>query len=324
MTGGERPLSVVVVAYDMERELPRTLRSLSADHQVGVEASDYEVIVVDNGSPRPVDPSRFAHLAGTYRFERIDPAPPSPARAANLGIGLATGETIGLIVDGARIASPGLLRTALLARRLDDRPVVASLGWHVGAVRHMEAAESGYDQVAEDDLLARSGWEDDGYRLFGISTLGGSSAHGWFAPIPESSALFLPASVWRELGGLDEAFALPGGGLVNHDLFRRAVDLEGTRLVTLLGEGTFHQYHGGAATSGRHGWDEMDADYQRLRGAPYRQPEVPSLYVGTMPPAALGLLDHSIRAARTRLERRSARRPWWRRLARRLRVSAPA
>ena len=239
--------------------------------------------MVDNGSPRPVDPSRFAHLAGTYRFERIDPAPPSPARAANLGIGLATGETIGLIVDGARIASPGLLRTALLARRLDDRPVVASLGWHVGAVRHMEAAESGYDQVAEDDLLARSGWEDDGYRLFGISTLGGSSAHGWFAPIPESSALFLPASVWRELGGLDEAFALPGGGLVNHDLFRRAVDLEGTRLVTLLGEGTFHQYHGGAATSGRHGWDEMDADYQRLRGAPYRQPGVPSLYVGTMP-----------------------------------------
>ncbi|MET0884236.1 MAG: glycosyltransferase family A protein, partial [Acidimicrobiales bacterium] len=60
MTGGERPLSVVVVTYDMERELPRTLRSLSADLQVGIEASDYEVIVVDNGSPRPVDPARFA------------------------------------------------------------------------------------------------------------------------------------------------------------------------------------------------------------------------------------------------------------------------
>ena len=324
MTGGERPLSVVVVTYDMERELPRTLRSLSADLQVGVEASDYEVSVVDNGSPRPVDPGRFADLAGTYRFERIDPAPPSPARAANLGIGLATGETIGLIVDGARIASPGLLHMALQARRLDDRPVIASLGWHLGTARHMEAAESGFDQAAEDDLLARSGWEEDGYRLFGISTLGGSSAQGWFLPISESSALFLPAALWRELGGLDEAFVLPGGGLVNHDLYRRAVELDGTRLVTLLGEGTFHQYHGGAATSGRHGWDEMDADYQRLRGTPYRKPAAPSLYVGTMPPAALGHLDHSSRAVRAKLDRASARRAWWRRLARRLRLSAPA
>ncbi|MET0737722.1 MAG: hypothetical protein ABW035_05590, partial [Acidimicrobiales bacterium] len=85
-----------------------------------------------------------------------------------------------------------------------------------------------------------------------------------------------------------------------------------------------HQYHGGAATSGRHGWDEMDADYQRLRGTPYRKPAAPSLYVGTMPPAALGHLDHSSRAVRAKLDRASARRTWWRRLARRLRLSAPA
>jgi hypothetical protein len=207
---------------------------------------------------------------------------------------------------------------------LADRPVIATLGWHLGDVRHMEAAESGYDKAVEDDLLARSGWEEDGYRLFGISTLGGSSAQGWFLPMSESSALFLPAALWQELGGLDEAFALPGGGLVNHDLFRRAVELEGTQLVTLLGEGTFHQHHGGAATSGRHGWDEMDADYERLRGTPYRKPQAPSLYVGTMPPAALGHLDHSAQAVRAKLARTSARRTWWRRLARKLRLSAPA
>ena len=32
-------------------------------------------------------------------------------------------------------------------------------------------------------------------------------------------------TMWDELGGLDERFALPGGGLVNHDLYRRACDL---------------------------------------------------------------------------------------------------
>ena len=43
-------LSVVVVAYDMARELPRTLRSLGSDYQRGIDGDEYDVIVVDNGS----------------------------------------------------------------------------------------------------------------------------------------------------------------------------------------------------------------------------------------------------------------------------------
>ena len=35
--------------------------------------------------------------------------------------------------------------------------------------------------------------------------------------------------LWDELGGLDERFALPGGGLANHDLYRRACELPGHR-----------------------------------------------------------------------------------------------
>ena len=57
----------------------------------------------------------------------------------------------------------------------------------------MEAAEAGYDQAAEDELLAGIDWEDDGYRLFDVSTLAGSSARGWFGPMGESSGLFMPA-----------------------------------------------------------------------------------------------------------------------------------
>ena len=76
-------LSVVVVVHDMARELPRTLRSLSPHCQDGIGADDYEVIVVDNGSACPVDPSLVSGFGGNLRLERIDPAPPSPVRAAS-------------------------------------------------------------------------------------------------------------------------------------------------------------------------------------------------------------------------------------------------
>ena len=301
-------VSVVVVAYDMARELPRTLRTLVPGYQRDLAPEDVELVVVDNGSPTPVAPS---DLPDHPRVEliRLDPAPPSPARAANVGVAAATGELVGLVVDGARMASPGLLATALLGARLAEQPVVASLGWHLGlGGRHMEADRTGHDRAAEDRLLADAGWEEDGYRLFGISTLAGSSGRGWFGPLGESSALFLPARRWAALGGLDEAFALPGGGLVNHDLYRRAVTAPGASLVVLLGEGTFHQHHGGAATSGRFDFEAMQADHERLRGRRYAPPEVAPTYVGRMPPEALPHVAESVRLAEARLARLARRR----------------
>jgi glycosyltransferase involved in cell wall biosynthesis len=298
----ERPtLSVVVVAYDMARELPRTLRSLSPGLQRGLAADDYEVIVVDNGSHRPVDPALVAGFEGRLRVERIDPAPPSPARAANHGLGLAGGDLVGLIVDGARLASPGLLAEARRAASLASRPLITAPAFHLGPVRHMEAAQASYDQAAEDRLLAATPWEADGYRLFEVSTPAGSWGRGLFGPAGESSSLFCPRPIWDELGGLDERFALPGGGLVNHDLYRRACALDGIELIVLLGEGTFHQYHGGAATTRRYSWDEMAAEYQAITGAAHRPPEKAPLYVGRVRPPLLPLVERSARQAINRL-----------------------
>lgn len=298
-----RSLSVVVVAFDMARELPRTLRSLSATAQRGIAADEYEVIVVDNGSPAPVDPSMARAFPGELRIERLDPAPPSPARAANLGIELAAGELVGLIVDGARIASPGLLATARLAAGLSDRPVVTALAYHLGPTAHMRASEVGYDQRTEDELLTDSGWEHDGYRLFGVSTLAGSSHRGWFGPMGESSSLFMPPEMWRAVGGLEERFALPGGGLVNHDLYQRACALDGAQLVVLLGEATFHQLHGGAATTRRFTWDEMHDEFRSIRGRPSTPPGNEPLYLGRVPPALLPELEASARLAIDRRQR---------------------
>lgn len=293
-------ISLVVVVHDMARELPRTLRTLQPDFQ-GIGPDAYEVIVVDNGSAVPVDPDLLARFSGRIRLERLDPAPPSPARAANHGTALATADLIGLVVDGARMASPGLLAGAAQAARVADRPVITAPAYHLGDTPHMRAAEVGYDEAVEDRLLAGVGWEDDGYALFGSCTFAGSSHRGWFGPMGESSSLFMHRSRWEELGGLDESFDLPGGGLVNHDLYHRACSIPGIEVVQLLGEGTFHQIHGGAATSRRFGWTEMEAQYRSLRGHAYRPPTNRPLHLGRLPDAALPLLARSTRLAEERV-----------------------
>ena len=48
---------------------------------------------------------------------------------------------------------------------------------------------------------------------------------------------------------MDESFSMPGGGFVNLDFFERMVLTPGVTLVTMLGEGSFHQVHGGTTTN---------------------------------------------------------------------------
>lgn len=285
-------LSVVIAAYNMERELPRTIRSLSPAMQRGVHPEAYELIVVDNGSARPID---LAGQAGAVdlRVLRIDPAEASisPVGAVNVAATGARGDLLGVMIDGARLASPGLLAAASEAARIDARAVVLSLGFHLGHKVQMESVHDGYDQNVEDRMLEQAGWLEDGYRLFDVSVLAGSSRNGWFRPINESNAIFMRRSLWDELGGFDPAFRSAGGGFANLDLLSRAVALPGAVVVTLLGEGTFHQVHGGVATNARDNvTDLFAAEYERLRGRPFATPEYASRYYGTLTPRVASLI----------------------------------
>jgi cephalosporin hydroxylase len=274
-------LSVVVVAYNMRRELPRTVRSLSAAMQVGVNSATYEIIVVDNGSCCACQEKDFAGSAPSPRLLRVESANASPARAANLGIGAARGDLVGVFIDGARMASPGLLAGAVQASLLHPRAVIATLGFHLGSEVQMESVRRGYCREVEDRLLEEVAWEADGYRLFGISAFAGSSAGGWFAPISESNGIFMSRNLWAELGGFDERFIQPGGGFVNLDLYRRACLANDVQLVVLLGEGTFHQVHGGAATNALVSPSKQFRDeYVSLRGESFSPPRVEPLFLG--------------------------------------------
>ena len=294
-------LSLVVVVYNMPREAPRTLFSLSADYQRHIDPDDYEVIVVDNGSAVPVDPASIDGLAGDFRVIRIDPGRLSPAYAVNRGLKAARGEIVGVMIDGARIATPGLLHFAQQGARLYDEAVVATLGWYLGHDLQGWAQRYGYDSAREDALLESIGWPHDGYRLFEIGTMDESSVDGWFQPISESNAVFSRRRTWESLGGLDERFDAPGGGLVNLDTFSRLLERPDAQLVILLGEGTFHQIHGGISTNASperqvEKFQQWSAEYEAIRGRPYQLPS-PSrrpTYVGTLPRPALARL---VRAA---------------------------
>lgn len=284
-------LSIVVVAHEMERELPRTLATLTRTYQRG--DADYEVIVVDNGSPTPVESGLLDTVPGG-RLLRLDPAPGSPARAANVGIEASSGTLVGVLIDGARMVTPGLTRSAVRAASLGERVVAAAPAYHLGDEPQMQAVANGYDQAVEDRLLETVDWRADGDELFTISCLAASSARGWFGPMGESNALFMARALWNELAGFDEVFDRPGGGLVNHDLFRRACEAPGIELVHLLGEGTFHQFHGGAATGGKASHDELWGEYEAIRGRPFTPPDAPPTFLGAVPAQAIDHLESSV------------------------------
>jgi hypothetical protein len=261
-------ISIVVVCYEMARELPRTLQSLSPAYQRNCPPGRCELIVIDNGSSEPPNATDFAGLGLDLTLHCWPKLSRSPVAALNFGLGQARAPVIGAWIDGARMASPGLIDACARAAALHPRAVVATYNYHLGTALQYASTLQGYDAAAEDALLASIDWPSEGYRLFEIATpdwRGGPTG-----PTLESNALFLRRALWDELGGFDARFNSAGGGMANPDLFVRACELPDAQLIRVQGEATFHQIHGGVSTGPRalRALKGGSREYLRITGRP--------------------------------------------------------
>jgi len=291
-------LSIVIMVYKMPEQAKNTIYSLSAFYQEDVREEDYEIIVMENPSDNMLGKEAAERIASNVRYFFYEETLPTPVNAMNYGAEVARGDWIGVMIDGARMVTPGMINYILAARRLGPNVVISVPGYHLGHKVQQEAMLEGYDEEVERQLLESIDWTRNGYRLFEISCLSGTSAGGYFKPIGECNCFGMPQHIWEKLGGYDPGFTETGGGQCNLDLYKRAVELEETTLVTLLGEGSFHQFHGGI-TTGTKGEERLKAmqdhfnQYTELRGEPYKPPLKRSIYLGTLPDCALKFVRHS-------------------------------
>ncbi|MEM7139517.1 MAG: CmcI family methyltransferase [Actinomycetota bacterium] len=282
-------LSVVVVFYNMRREAQRTLHSLSRAYQEEMDGVDYEVIVVDNGSDpdnRLTDEEVRAFGPEFVPVDMGDDAPATPIPALVRGTEMSRGDVIAFMIDGAHVVTPKVLHYGLLGIETYGPAIVATQQWYVGPGQQNDAMLDGYNEEIEDKLFDQIEWPTNGYRLFEISSFIGD--RDWFDGLWESNCLFASRSLVEQVGGFDDSFAMAGGGFANLDLFERLGSSPDANVVTILGEGSFHQTHGGTTTNQaeiserRRRIVDYRAHYAEIRKRPFRGPGKMVRYVGTL------------------------------------------
>ena len=290
---------MIVIVHDMPRQAANTLFTLSTAYQLDVTSQDYEVVVVENRTDNMLGEAAVTSLGSNFRYLEFENSTQSPA--ASLAYGIANTQTpnLAIMIDGARCITPRVIKYGLAAFRVDPHAMVTVPGYHLGSDEQHLATEYGEEQ--DIALLDSVDWRRDGYLLFMISVLfKGRHQPGYLRAMLESNCLFCSRLDYDEIGGVDLRFDLPGGGMVNLDLYRRIGDLPQTRLFVMPGEGTFHQFHGGVTT-------KVDKDrealmtafkdqYLELRGEPYRSVEQRPTLIGAVTGWALPTLRESAAA----------------------------
>lgn len=188
-------VSVVVVHYDQQAELDRTLRALARqDHP----ADRTEVIVVDDGSPVP------PRVPDGVRLLRQEDRGFRAAAARNLGAAAATHDVLAFL-DADTAPEPGYLRA------LTRLPALAPDCVAVGRRRHAdlagEAPDAPVERIGPERELPEPAWLADAYRatrdLLDVDDRSYRYVIG--AVTACSRALF------AEVGGFDEGFSAYGG-----------------------------------------------------------------------------------------------------------------
>ena len=200
-------LSLIIVYYDIPQQIERTLLSCSPKYQ-GANTDEIEVILVDNGSSeRPAEDlqERYPHVTKILRTE----GKPSPVFAMNAAIQEARFDTIGLMIDGAHMLSPGILQNAREIRQLFARPVINVPQYILGMVSQ-NFPPPGNAYKREQARLDKIGWPEKGYKLFDFCIYPGEGKQRSFYNAIESSCLITTKDVIEDCGAYDERYDEPG------------------------------------------------------------------------------------------------------------------
>lgn len=197
--------SLIIPTYNRQTLLRRCLTAATAQRY-----PDYEVIVVDDGSPDKTGEmvrSDFPQV----RYIRQEPNR-GPAAARNRGIEIATGEIIAFTDDDCLIPVDFLAR---LAEGYQHCPEIA------GAGGYLEAP----DDILQQNVFAQY----EAYVTHHIYHAGPEPYVGGFeCPAGGTNSMSYRKRVLEEVGGFDETFPVPGGE--DADLKWRVVQ-QGYRLL---------------------------------------------------------------------------------------------
>jgi hypothetical protein len=276
-------LSVIVVFFNMRRQALRTLYSLSRAYQQVDSRHRYEVLAIDNGSSDPLTPDMVRSFGAEFSYHYVKPDHPSPCKTINQFAADCRFDNVMVLIDGARLLSPGIMRLTFSALQFLEHPFIYTLGMHIGRRPQNYLINEGYNSWIEDELFKSIDWRRDGYSLFSISSVALSSGRGFFSQVKESNCFALRREDFVKAGLYLPQFQGPGGGLCNLELFNRLNALNWVQPTMLLGEASFHQYHGGIATNipiEQHPWKTMEKEYASIVGTRYRPIFRPPLYFG--------------------------------------------
>ena len=280
-------ISIVVVIYKMSRQAENTLYSFSPEYQLGVDAADYEVIVMENESEDETRRGARRGIQAELLHHRRPNTNSSPVPSLIEGVSLARREPRDRD-DGARMVTPRVLQYALAAFRINPHAMVNVPGYHLGSGE--QHANHAHDAEVEQQLLDQ-----------------GRLAHRWLPPlhhldvlprspptrlppVMESNAMFCSQSDLHDLvSGADPRFDMVGGGMVNLDLYYE-IGNGACRLFALPGRAPSISSTA-ASTKPDDSRDDLLADfraqYQRLRGRQFRMLERQPACFGAGDPAGL-------------------------------------
>lgn len=308
-------LSIIVVAFRMPEQLARTLFTLSTAYQRNVSASDYEVIVVENRSDRNLPQETIEQLDDNVTYVLRDEPGKTPVHALNEGIGISRGETLGIMIDGAHMLTPRIVEHVLACSRSHPNSLIGVPVHHLGPEEQHESTRNGYNVEVQDALLESIDWREDGYELMSISVWCSAHSRGFMHPISESNCFFAPRSNLEMIGGADTRFDYEGGGAINLHMYRALGLLPGTAYILLMGEASFHQFHGGVTSNETREQvvDKFFAQLNELWHGDYRALTREPIFYGTLSRQAQTIVGNASHFGARRLKRfyDSEQDPWF-------------